>query len=49
MILVDFSKIAHWESAGGKVNLQVIAVLNWPALINQSVSIYLQVATYQAS
>ena len=29
MILVDFSKIAHWESAGGKVNFQVIAVLNW--------------------
>ena len=28
MILVDFSKIAHWESAGGKVNFQVIAVLN---------------------
>ena len=32
MILVDFSKIAHWESAGGKVNFQVIAVLNWRVL-----------------
>ena len=29
MILVDFSKIAHWESADGKVNFQIIAVLNW--------------------
>ena len=29
MILVDFLKIAHWESAGGKVNFQVIADLNW--------------------
>ena len=29
MILVDFSKIAHWESAGEKVNFQIIAVLNW--------------------
>ena len=28
MILADFSKIAHWESAGGKVNFQVIAVLS---------------------
>ena len=45
MILVDFLEIAHWEPAGEKVNFQVIAVLNWPALINQSVSIYLQVAT----
>ena len=26
MILVDFSKIAHWESAGEKVNFQIIAV-----------------------
>ena len=29
MILVDFLKIAHWESAGEKVNFQIIAVLNW--------------------
>ena len=35
MILVDFSKIAHWESAGEKVNFQIIAVLNW--LINLDV------------
>ena len=26
MILVDFSKIAHWESAGEKVNFQIIAI-----------------------
>ena len=26
MILVDFSEIAHWESAGEKVNFQIIAV-----------------------
>ena len=32
MILVDFSKIAYWESAGGKVNFQVIAILNWHAI-----------------
>ena len=36
MILVDFSKIAHWESAGGKVNFQVIAVLNWRGISNTS-------------
>ena len=29
MILVDFSKIAHWESAGEKVNFQIIVILNW--------------------
>ena len=34
MILVDFSKIAHLESAGGKVNFQVIAILNLRAVSN---------------